>query len=164
MSMSKRFLILPLLAVGLLPVAHAEYRVTAFGGTPGFAEIMAADYDGARDLLAARYTITDRYARYANLCVSLLKSGELDAALDNCERALSVAPADLTSAVLPMYHKRSQVLTHLYSNRGVVRAVSGDLSGARGDFERALRLDDGNANARRNLEVVSGTDLALRVD
>lgn len=146
-----------LLTVG---TAHAGYRMTAFGGTLGFDEIMSEDYDAASELLDSRYAELNRYARHANLCVSLLKSKNVEGAMASCQRALTVAPTDLSSSLLPGIGKRTAIMTHLYSNRGVVRAVAGDVFGARADFERALSLDADNANARTNLEYISANDVA----
>tara|TARA_Y100001933_G_scaffold183876_1_gene182709 strand:+ start:13324 stop:13827 length:504 start_codon:yes stop_codon:yes gene_type:complete len=146
-----------LLAVGS---AHAGYRMTAFGDTLGFEEIMSENYDAASELLDSRRAELNRYARHANLCVSLLKSKDVDGAMESCQRALSVAPTDLNSSLLMGTGKRTAIMTHLYSNRGVVRAVAGDVFGARADFERALSLDEDNANARANLEVISASGIA----
>lgn len=145
-------------------MAHAGYRMTAFGDTPGFAQIMAEDYAAASAKLEAPFYDSDRYARFANRCVSELLSHQVEAAMQSCQRALSVAPADLNTTLAPSLHKRAEVLTHLYSNRGVVRAVSGDVFGAREDFERALELDEANDNARSNLELISAGDLARQSD
>jgi len=145
-------------------VAQAGYRMTAFGNTAGFEQIMSKQYEAAAAVLDAPFYDTDRYARLANRCVSELLLHEVDAAMATCQRALSVAPADLSTTLAPSYHKRAQVLTHLYSNRGVVRALSGDVFGAREDFERALQLDDSNENARSNLELLGAGDLARQDD
>lgn len=142
--------------------ASAGYHVTAFGNTPGFEKIMAEDYKGANTLLAAPIYLQSKYARLANLCVAQLKSEEVEAALGSCNRALSTAPAELRSSLVSLNHKRAEVMTHLYSNRGVVRAIKGDVFGARSDFERAVALDGDNDNARRNLEYVANSELAQR--
>jgi Tfp pilus assembly protein PilF len=151
-----------LLAVG---TANAGFRMTAFGDTLGFDEIMSGDYDAASEILDSRYAELNRYARHANLCVSLLKSKDVDRAMMSCQRALNVAPTnvaptDLSSSLMPGAGKRMAIMTHLYSNRGVVRAVAGDAFGARADFERALALDADNANARMNLEYISVSEVA----
>jgi tetratricopeptide (TPR) repeat protein len=146
--------------LSLSTTALAEYRLTAFGGAPGFKQIMAEDYASASERLKWRSYDSHRYARYANLCVSQAMSSELEAALADCDRAVSVAPADLSAGLSPTYYRRSSVLTHLYSNRGVVRALNGDRFGAREDFERALELDDTNVNAQTNLNHVSSNGLA----
>jgi len=151
------FATLSVLGAGM---AHAGYRMTAFGDTPGFAQIMAAEYAAASAMLETPFYNTDRYARFANRCVSELLSHEVEAAMQSCQRALSAAPADLHTTLTPSFHKRAEVLTHLYSNRGVVRAVSGDVFGAREDFERALELDEANDNARSNLELITAGDVA----
>lgn len=154
------FLAVLAFATTFAATAHAGYRMTAFGNTPGFQELMAEDYDGASHLLSVRSYVNDRYARLSNLCISQLKSHAPEDALDTCDRALVVAPGDLSSLVSPLLHQRAKILTHLYSNRGVVRAVTGDVFGARADFERALTLDADNDNARLNLEHISAADVA----
>jgi len=146
----------------LSATASAGYHVTAFGNTPGFDKIMAEDYSSANALLAAPMYTPSQYARLANLCIAQLKSKDVDAALGSCNRALSTAPAELRSSLVSLNHKRAEVMTHLYSNRGVVRAIKGDTYGARSDFERAVALDGGNDNARRNLEYVANSELAQR--
>lgn len=144
--------------------AHGAYRVTAFDNSPGFDKIMAADYTAAQHEIERAAQSYQRYARHANRCVTLLKSADVDAALASCERALDVAPVDLASSLVPLYHRRAEVLTHLYSNRGVVKAVNGDYYGARADFERALSLDPENVNAKANLEQIAASEVAQRAE
>lgn len=151
-------------ALGAASYASAGYEVTAFGNTAGYKQIMDQDYAAANEMLRMPNYDIYRYPALSNLCISRLKSHDVEGALASCDKAVNVAPTDLSSTLSPGYHKRSEVLTHLYSNRGVVRAVSGDLTGARDDFLRALELDESNAKARRNLELVSAGDVAQGAD
>jgi Flp pilus assembly protein TadD len=164
MSISYRKPVAILAGVLFASSALANYHVTAFGNSPGFKQIMSEDYANASVLLDSSVYSTNEYARLANLCVAQLKTKDVDAALKSCDRALSLAPAELRSSLVARTRKVSAVMTHLYSNRGVVRAVNGDLYGARADFEQAVALDDENSNARRNLEYVASHELAARAE
>lgn len=150
-------------AVSVSLTAHAGYHVTAFGDAAGFDEIMAADYRAADAALNAPRYERFGFAVHSNRCVAELKMNERGEALSSCERAVVTAPNDLGS-VPPRAARKRLVLAHLYSNRGVARAVNGDMYGAREDFERALSLDPGNANARRNLQKAGELELAQRSD
>ncbi len=151
-------------AIGVTSQASAGYEVTAFGNAIGYKQIMDKDYAAANQLLRMPSYDVYRYPTLSNLCISRLKSHDVEGALASCDKAVNVAPTDLSSALSAGYNKRSEVLTHLYSNRGVVRAVSGDLAGARDDFLRALELDETNTKAQRNLELVSAGDVAQGAD
>lgn len=144
--------------------AHAAYHVTAFENSLGYAQIESEDYAAASSMLRRATVADQRYAVATNLCVSQVKADDLAAAMASCERAVRAAPVDLGTTVSPSPRRRAEIMTHLYSNRGVVKALSGDHFGARDDFERALSLDPDNANARRNLDVVSAADVASQSD
>lgn len=146
-------------AVAAVP-AHAAYRVTAFENALGYDRIAAEQYTEAASRLSSAGYADQRYAVMTNLCVSQLKTEAVREALGSCERALRAASVDLASPLMTSARRRADLLTHLYSNRGVVKAVAGDLYGARADFEQALMLDPNNANARSNLDRVAASEVA----
>ena len=80
------------------------------------------------------------FATATNLCVSFSMIGQLDRAATQCDEALKQAEA----SSLPgpkRWNTRQQLATSwaiAYSNRGVFRALSGDLSGAAADFQMAV--------------------------
>lgn len=152
------------LGAALAAPAHAAYHVTAFKNALGYTQIENEEYAAASSMLRLATVADQRYAIATNLCVSQVKADDLSAAMMSCERAVRAAPVDLGTTLAPSPRKRAEVMTHLYSNRGVVKALSGDAFGARADFERALSLDPENANARRNLDVVSSSGLASQGD
>lgn len=149
-----------LVGVAFSSAAAAGLQVTAFGGTPGFDQLMAKEYQNAAVVLQMPNYDANRFARHANLCVSKLMTNDLEGARSSCDRALRTAPEDLSSSLVPLYHRRSEVMTHLYCNRGVVRVLQGDMAGATADFEHALRLDSSNEKARLNLEYIAANDVA----
>lgn len=77
-----------------------------------------------------------------NLCVAYAKSKAVTEAFAACEAALNVrrtvtAPTYLYSTVIA---KKQRDRAIALSNRGVLRAVTGDVDGARADFEESLEL------------------------
>ena len=86
----------------------------------------------ARLTEAKRYRRDDQFARSTNLCVAYTKTGELEKAEVACEQAV-------------MLHADNRVDSERYhalalSNRGVLRAVKGDVELARADFEAATEI------------------------
>jgi Flp pilus assembly protein TadD len=141
--------------------ASAEYRVAAFADAPGYREIQQADYKGAA-AVALMYESGADYAVHANRCVGLLKSNDLNAALTSCNRALRGVSANSWQPLLSRLDDVRSKRAVLYSNRGVVLAMQGRVTDARDDFERALALDEENANARSNLSVLNAREVSMR--
>lgn len=152
-------------AAGVLLAATLQFPSTqlarADDSQPGF--VMTVIADRARgdqvmsgDYVAAIAGITSPKARHwdsfavsNNLCVAYTKLNDLASADQACADAL------LTSRETPgewngSQRKRGDRAVAL-SNRGVIRAVSGDAEGARSDFERARELNEGLAAAAQNL-------------
>ncbi|WP_306519559.1 hypothetical protein [Rheinheimera sp.] len=79
----------------------------------------------------------DPYARQMNLCVAYSKEGNIDKAKDACHKAVTLVrqsgkrPAEL----------QRELRSYAYSNRGVVRLLSGDNIGALADFQRAHDIE-----------------------
>ncbi len=79
-----------------------------------------------------------------NLCVAYTMTGNLEKADAECAAALELSEK---SSV------RRDIAVAL-SNRGVVKAVSGDLSGASEDFSRALEIHGDLRQASENLQLL----------
>ncbi|MGB5353060.1 MAG: hypothetical protein WBM54_00710 [Woeseia sp.] len=80
-----------------------------------------------------------------NLCVAYTKSQILDKAADFCNAAVNVVGADNSSARKTYARdseRRSRDQAIALSNRGVLKAVTGNRKGALEDFELALQLYD----------------------
>jgi len=98
------------------------FRV-AFDEVPGIDEIESGDLISAIDILEAQTNdqrVPMQGSVLATLCGVYIISASLRKAADACDEAIAVAPSKLA-----------------YNNRGVLRVQSGDLKGARADFDRA---------------------------
>lgn len=97
------------------------FRV-AFANVPGVEEIEAGNMQAGIQVLEDRLTQIEPESRgdiLATLCAAHIVNMSLDDANRACNEAVDVDPSDTA-----------------YNNRGVYRAFTGDLSGAREDFER----------------------------
>ena len=94
------------------------------------------------------------FAAKTNLCVAYTVTMAFDKARSACDEAVRVRDVDAktVSRYSPMDDRVSARDTAIaYSNRGVLRAVTGDESGARADFETAAELDTGLRAPTANL-------------
>jgi tetratricopeptide (TPR) repeat protein len=142
-----------------LPImASADYRVSAYKGTPGYNQIMTEQYTQAAAVAASRTAYAPQYALAANLCVSELKRDALTAALKSCTRALNSVSSYRSATFTPQDRRKGT--SEMLSNRGVVLALQGSVEAAENDFTRALDLDPDNANAIQNLKYLRSNLLA----
>jgi hypothetical protein len=93
----------------------------------------------------ARYDLEGALVAATNLCVAYTVTRELDRAFEACAEALTLARRvdKGTSARF-----RSTATARALTNRGVLRAVSGDTLGAAADFREAARSSDWAAPSR----------------
>ncbi len=156
MTKSKEALLLvgTLLTAGALfaPVtpAAAEYEMQSYLDSPGGKEIAAGDYDTAIVRATSAVARTDAAAALVaatNLCVAYTVTGAFEPAKRSCDRALTLARrADGPSRTL---RNETGATAKALLNRGVLRAVSGDVARAAADFRAALR--GAGSAADRNL-------------
>lgn len=110
---------------------------------------------------AAGDRASERFFRSNNLCVAYAKSKMIDAALEACNEALSIA-APKTPVASKGRRDRLSFRAHTerrhramaLSNRGVLHIVSGDSASARDDFQEAVALDTGISAPARNLALL----------
>ena len=103
--------------------------------------VVAGDYGQA----IASLGNTRRYFESStNLCVAYTMTGELEKANAECATALKISKRKET---------RRDIAVAL-SNLGVLKAVSGDLDGAKSDFDRAVRVNSTLRQANDNLELL----------
>lgn len=137
-------------AVALLAgpgISHAEkfpFRV-GFDEVPGIDEIESGDLASAIEILEAQVNDLEAPAPgniLATLCGAYVLNASFRKADEICDKAVAVAPSELA-----------------YNNRGVLRVQSGDLAGARQDFDRARpeRMDE-------HLEYLRTRDIGLIAD
>lgn len=112
-------------ALLLSHAVHAEvfpFRV-AFENVPGVEEIEAGNIPAGIQLLENQLNQVDQVNSgdlWATLCAAYIVNVSLNEAASACDKAVQIAPTRTA-----------------FNNRGVFRAFTGDLSGARRDFERA---------------------------
>lgn len=126
--------------------AAPRFQMTAVTDRALGEVVLAGDYGTAiRELEGANYR---RFESSTNLCVAYTLAGEYQKADEACAAAVELSER---AAV------RRDVAVAL-SNRGVLRAVSGDPSGARQDFSRALEIERGLYPANENLQLLEASD------
>ena len=121
--------------------ARAEFEMGSYLDAPGGQEIEAGDYDAAIALASGpmwRHDAETELGAATNLCVAYTVKSEFKAAEGACAEALTLARrADkATGARLRGNLSTARALT----NRGVLRAVTGDSLSAARDFRAAERL------------------------
>lgn len=98
-----------------------QFRV-AFEDVPGIEDIESGNIQAGIKVLRYQLNQTDAQhsgALLATLCAAYIVNGSLQLATHTCDKAIEIAPTETA-----------------YNNRGVCRALSGNLAGAREDFER----------------------------
>ncbi|MEL6871059.1 MAG: hypothetical protein AAFO81_14760 [Pseudomonadota bacterium] len=114
-------------------------------------EILAGDYAGAADLLSEGDKLDgDAFSKANNLCVALTLGGQIDDAERQCNEALYHSRIHRRSIESRVDVVRFRAVA--LSNRGVLKAISGDLDGAEQDFEQAAKISSRLQNAALNLE------------
>jgi hypothetical protein len=129
----------------------ASLEMGSYSNAPGGKEIEAGNYDAAIALAStpiARHDLEGALVAATNLCVAYTVERELDRAYEACAEALTLARRvdKATSARF-----RSTATARALTNRGVLRAVSGDTLGAAADFREAARSSGNWAAPSRNL-------------
>lgn len=130
--------------------AMAEYRVTAFGKTPGFSELLSNDAASAEFKLEKLSESKMGFSEMNNLCVTRILLKEFDAAITTCSTALDKAESAYDIGALEEKKAKASIL----SNLAVARALNGDAPGAKSDLEAALSLNSSNSNAQGNYQLI----------
>lgn len=151
-----------LAAVSTLALAGAPAAL-AQNATPSFAVQTAADsyirggysaYERGHFRKSAVFSVhatakgnkkSRRSIAYANLCAALGQQARLDAALDACNSAVDLAPANWRAL----------------NNRGVVHYLSGDLAAASADFAAAAAAPKAGKLAQDNASLARSAKLAV---
>jgi len=132
--------------------APAAYEMTVIRDEAYGHSIQAGRYQYAIEKIGAmRRRQDDDFFVQSNLCVAYTLSGESARAHAACDRAVALVAWDGTS--LPPYREAIQkdYQSLALSNRGVLRATSGDVEGAREDFVNAIALKAGMSAPSVNL-------------
>lgn len=156
------FTVIGMSALASTPVGAAEpLEMISYSNAPAGPEIAAGDYDAAIASASSRswrlYPETALIAS-TNLCVAYTMKGELDRAETACAEALSRAErvdraARHSGRLLPKDDATARALT----NRGVLRAISGNALLAAADFREAERMSGVWEVPGRNLAILESS-------
>jgi hypothetical protein len=138
-------------ATSLSVASAASLEMGSYLNAPGGKEIEAGNYDAAITLAKtpiARHDLEGALIAATNLCVAYTVKRELDGAYEACAEALTLARR-VDKATGARF--RSEATARALTNRGVLRAVSGDTLGAAADFRAAERSSGKWAAPSRNL-------------
>lgn len=127
-------------------------------------KVQKGEYAKAITRLAdAKRRFPDEFARQNNLCVAYTKTGDLDRAEQACDAAVEFVESKGVRAVkgfaLPDVRENAYRVYKAIalSNRGVVRALQGDVKFALRDFEQANDLKARVRGPKSNLARLSKT-------
>ena len=140
--------------------ASADYRVTAFGDAVAYKALIAKDVASAKSAFYTTDLTKLDFIAANNLCVTQILAKELSAAIESCSLALDKAESDLELTVSTEKSAKASI----YSNLAVAKAMSGDLTGASVDLEKALLLNSRDRNAVSNYSLISSTMPAPAAD
>jgi len=122
--------------------SKSRYKMAAVIDRARGNTVLAGDYERAIEALSGKSV--RRFASSTNLCVAYTMTGELQKADIECGAALTLSQGNAAERDIAI----------AFSNLGVLKAVSGDLSGAQDDFNRALELNRKIRQASDNLQIL----------
>lgn len=133
-------------------LAKDTFEMSSYSNWAGGARIESGDYAGAIAAASRGAMPSDTVSMLGaatNLCVAYTVSRELKLARKACDDAVSLAKRVDDSGWKTL--RRDSATASALSNRGVLRALSGDSVGAASDFRTAIKLSSGNEMPSRNL-------------
>lgn len=120
-------------------LADSAYRMFAYVDSPSGSRIVAGDYAEAIAFATKRLgvgSVENRFVENTNLCVAYTVLGKFVEAREPCETALELAKlldGEFSYGAWRSTHQTAKALT----NRGVLKALTGDVSAAASDFREA---------------------------
>ncbi len=133
-----------LLLVVAGPLVHAAepqpaYVMTVVADKAHGEQVVSGAYEEAiAAITSPQKRHRDTFAVNNNLCVAYTKSNDLAKAKQACADALRTSKNSFGPWYVADRKRTDQALA--LSNRGVIRAITGDDEGAREDFQRAIKL------------------------
>ena len=139
------------------PIAQAQekqnaaaYVMTVIGDRAAGEQVISGAYGQAIESLTANTAKrSSRFAAANNLCVAYTKTNRLSEAERACSAAIRNSKA--TYAAWYDVNRKRDFYAVALSNRGVIRAVSGDTEQARQDFRAAMRISSTLSAPAENL-------------
>ena len=134
-----------------------NYEMAYFNDTAQGSKIQTGKYEQAIEKINIKARPGHALHVKTNLCVAYTKAGNIEEATVACEEAVMAAKtfrkvrrSDL--AVQTPTQIRARYLAIALSNRGVLKAVTGNFDAARADFDAALAQEAHVASIRANIE------------
>lgn len=144
-----------LLLAASVQFAHADapqpsYVMTVIADEAEGQKMIAGDYaEAIAGITTPKGRQRSSFSVSNNLCVAYTKTNDLSNAEEACANALRVSRVIFNVWYESPRKRRDHAVA--LSNRGVIRAITGDVDGARSDFEQARKLNDSLAAAAENL-------------
>jgi Flp pilus assembly protein TadD len=128
-----------------------SFELGAYVNWPGGKEIVAGDYASAIKTARANGSSNsiDVLVATTNLCVAYTATGAFTEARGACDHAVELARREDAIDLRPF--KGGTATSRALSNRGVLRALSGDSTGAASDLRAAAKLKEAFPAAGSNL-------------
>jgi hypothetical protein len=140
---------------GAANAAERAFEMKAYVDFPGGREVIAGDYAGAVQAASRKADKAGVAGMIANtnLCVAFTKTRQFSSAEAACSKAVTLAERrDVSAPRLQYAYVTRQDIATALSNRGVFKAVSGDLLAAARDFREAAGIARADVGLpRRNL-------------
>ncbi len=126
------------------------YRMAVIQNRAAGRHVVGGEFERAIDKIEKRTYLDDRFAARNNLCVAYTAVGRIEDASAVCDAALDVSRKRVQGDGLTRGERRRDEAIAL-SNRGVLRALAGDVDGARRDFSSAVESHGDLSEAVHNL-------------
>jgi hypothetical protein len=130
----------------------AAYELASYSNGPGGKELAMRDYAAAiaRASVAGAADLQTRLVAATNLCVAQTASRAFAGARSSCDRAVELARR-VDGAEQRGIRRGTPATARALSNRGVLRALSGDPTGAGRDMRAAAMESGAWSGAAQNL-------------
>lgn len=122
--------------------AETSYEMISYVESPSGRRLATGDYDGAIELAAKRSRSgvgETRLMENTNLCVAYTVTGNYAKARESCEAALEIAQL-VDGARSRRSARHAYETAKAMTNRGVLKAMTGDVTGAASDFKEATAM------------------------
>jgi len=129
--------------------ADSAYQLTAYADDAKGHYVVDGEYSMAIEKIESQSV--RHFASETNLCVAYTVSGDDAAAKGACDSALTMIVEGKSDRSVRVYGNYRRSLAVALSNRGVFRALTGDLQGAKVDLTRAVDLRSNLRQAKLNL-------------
>ena len=143
--------------------ADSQYEMISYKEHSSSRALVEGAYATAIDLVLSKGRprgMEDRLATATNLCVAYTLKRDFAAAGSTCETALDLAERIDENVSIGTF--RSKAATGVaMTNRGVLRALSGDMSGAVRDFRDAVAMKSTPGASARNLANLEAWQVAM---